>query len=124
MSIAVDRDPRRRCKTCASLHDCDLLCSWSSPPCAALKLVEPAIWPMLARHIDASQPWGKCQGLGAVFYPRSCLQSDVGHNCPCPSRKFPCLGPGLAFTSPPEGLRSVRTARDRVGEGAPGVDFR
>jgi hypothetical protein len=49
---------------------------------AALKLMKPAGWPMLAREADASLLWGECQ---VVVSP-----SDVGYKCTCPSRKFPC----------------------------------
>jgi hypothetical protein len=57
---------------------------------AALKLMKPAGWPMLAREADASLLWGECQGSGAVPYRVIVSPSDVGYKCTCPSRKFPC----------------------------------
>jgi hypothetical protein len=57
---------------------------------AALKLMKPAGWPMLARQADASLLWGECQGSGAVPYRVIVSPSDVGYKCTCPSRKFPC----------------------------------
>jgi len=57
---------------------------------AALKLMKPASWPILAREADASLLWGECQGSGAVPYRVIVSPSDVGYKCTCPSRKFPC----------------------------------
>ena len=57
---------------------------------AALKLMKPASWPMLAREADASLLWGECQGSGAVPYRVIVSPADVGYKCTCPSRKFPC----------------------------------
>jgi len=57
---------------------------------AALKLMKPANWPMLARAADASLLWGECQGSGATPYRVIVSPGDVGYKCTCPSRKFPC----------------------------------
>jgi hypothetical protein len=57
---------------------------------AALKLMKPASWPMLAREADATVLWGECQGSGAVPYRVIVSPGDVGYKCTCPSRKFPC----------------------------------
>jgi SWIM zinc finger len=57
---------------------------------AALKLMKPANWPMLARAADASLLWGECQGSGAVPYRVVVSPGDVAYKCTCPSRKFPC----------------------------------
>jgi hypothetical protein len=57
---------------------------------AALKLMKPASWPMLAREVDASLLWGECQGSGAVPYRVIVSPHDTGYKCTCPSRKFPC----------------------------------
>jgi hypothetical protein len=57
---------------------------------AALKLMKPASWPMLARQADASPIWGECQGSGAVPYRVIVSPSEVAYKCTCPSRKFPC----------------------------------
>jgi hypothetical protein len=57
---------------------------------AALKLMKPATWPMLARTADAALLWGECQGSGATPYRVIVAPGDVGYKCTCPSRKFPC----------------------------------
>jgi hypothetical protein len=57
---------------------------------AALKLMKPAAWPMLARTADAALLWGECQGSGATPYRVIVSPGDVGYKCTCPSRKFPC----------------------------------
>jgi hypothetical protein len=57
---------------------------------AALKLMKPAAWPMLARSADAALLWGECQGSGATPYRVIVSPGDVGYKCTCPSRKFPC----------------------------------
>jgi hypothetical protein len=57
---------------------------------AALKLMKPATWPMLARTGDAALLWGECQGSGATPYRVIVSPGDVGYKCTCPSRKFPC----------------------------------
>src|SRR5262245_19429 len=57
---------------------------------AALKLMKPASWPMLARVADAALLWGECQGSGATPYRVIVSPGDVGYKCTCPSRKFPC----------------------------------
>lgn len=57
---------------------------------AALKLVKPATWPMLAANADASVLWGECQGSGSTPYRVVVSPDDTGYKCTCPSRKFPC----------------------------------
>jgi hypothetical protein len=57
---------------------------------AALKLMKPASWPMLAREADASLLWAECQGSGATPYRVIVSPDDLGYKCTCPSRKFPC----------------------------------
>jgi hypothetical protein len=57
---------------------------------AALKLVKPATWPVLAANDDASVLWGECQGSGATPYRVVVSPEDTGYKCTCPSRKFPC----------------------------------
>jgi hypothetical protein len=57
---------------------------------AALKLVKPANWPVLAATADASLMWGECQGSGATPYRVVVSPEDTGYKCTCPSRKFPC----------------------------------
>jgi SWIM zinc finger len=57
---------------------------------AALKLMKPSTWPVMARMADASLLWGECQGSGATPYRVIVSPSDVGYKCTCPSRKFPC----------------------------------
>src|SRR4051794_8964720 len=57
---------------------------------AALKLVKPATWPMLAASADASLLWGECQGSGSTPYRVVVSPDDTGYKCTCPSRKFPC----------------------------------
>jgi hypothetical protein len=57
---------------------------------AALKLVKPATWPVLAVSADASMLWGECQGSGATPYRVVVSPEDTGYKCTCPSRKFPC----------------------------------
>src|SRR5262245_37228819 len=56
---------------------------------AALKLMKPASWPLLAREADALL-WGECQGSGSVPYRVIVSPRDVAYKCTCPSRKFPC----------------------------------
>jgi hypothetical protein len=57
---------------------------------AALKLVKPATWPVLAATADASVLWGECQGSGSTPYRVVVSPDDTGYKCTCPSRKFPC----------------------------------
>jgi SWIM zinc finger len=57
---------------------------------AALKLVKPANWPVLAASAGASVLWGECQGSGATPYRVVVSPEDIGYKCTCPSRKFPC----------------------------------
>jgi hypothetical protein len=57
---------------------------------AALKLVKPAAWPVLAANADASVLWGECQGSGATPYRVAVSPDDTAYKCTCPSRKFPC----------------------------------
>jgi hypothetical protein len=57
---------------------------------AALKLMKPTSWPMLARNDDSALLWGECQGSGAAPYRVIVSRADVGYKCTCPSRKFPC----------------------------------
>ncbi|MEQ1615204.1 MAG: SWIM zinc finger family protein [Hyphomicrobiaceae bacterium] len=57
---------------------------------AALKLLKPATWPVLAASADASLLWGECQGSGSTPYRVVVSPDDVGYKCTCPSRKFPC----------------------------------
>jgi hypothetical protein len=57
---------------------------------AALKLVKPANWPMLAASTDAEVLWGECQGSGATPYRVVTAADGGGYKCTCPSRKFPC----------------------------------
>jgi hypothetical protein len=57
---------------------------------AALKLVKPATWPVLAASADASILWGECQGSGATPYRVVVSPDDTSYKCTCPSRKFPC----------------------------------
>jgi len=57
---------------------------------AALKLVKPAGWPVLAASTESDVLWGECQGSGATPY-RVVTTADGGsYKCTCPSRKFPC----------------------------------
>lgn len=57
---------------------------------AALKLVKPAAWPVLAANAEASVLWGECQGSGSQPYRVVVSPEDTGYKCTCPSRKFPC----------------------------------
>ncbi|MEQ1669317.1 MAG: SWIM zinc finger family protein [Hyphomicrobium sp.] len=57
---------------------------------AALKLIKPAAWPVLAANAGASILWGECQGSGATPYRVVVTPGDTGYKCTCPSRKFPC----------------------------------
>jgi SWIM zinc finger len=57
---------------------------------AALKLVKPTTWPVLAANADASVLWGECQGSGSTPYRVVVSPGDTGYKCTCPSRKFPC----------------------------------
>ncbi|CCD84843.1 conserved protein of unknown function [Bradyrhizobium sp. ORS 285] len=57
---------------------------------AALKLVKPASWPVLAASTDAETLWGECQGSGATPYRVVTAADGGGYKCTCPSRKFPC----------------------------------
>ncbi len=57
---------------------------------AALKLVKPASWPVLAADADATVLWGECQGSGSTPYRVVVSPDDTGYKCTCPSRKFPC----------------------------------
>ncbi|CCE03870.1 SWIM zinc finger family protein [Bradyrhizobium sp. STM 3809] len=57
---------------------------------AALKLVKPASWPVLATSTDAEVLWGECQGSGATPYRVVTAADGGGYKCTCPSRKFPC----------------------------------
>ena len=57
---------------------------------AALKLLKPASWPLLARDIAAGLIWGECQGSGSTPYRVMASAADLGYKCTCPSRKFPC----------------------------------
>lgn len=57
---------------------------------AALKLVKPTSWPVLAASSDAGVLWGECQGSGSTPYRVVVSPGDVGYKCTCPSRKFPC----------------------------------
>src|SRR5882672_10500901 len=57
---------------------------------AALKLVKPATWPVLAASADTSLLWGECQGSGSTPYRVVVSPEDTGYKCTCPSRKFPC----------------------------------
>jgi hypothetical protein len=57
---------------------------------AALKLVKPASWPVLAESSDAGVLWGECQGSGSTPYRVVVSPGDIGYKCTCPSRKFPC----------------------------------
>nr|WP_041757301.1 SWIM zinc finger family protein [Bradyrhizobium sp. ORS 278] len=57
---------------------------------AALKLVKPASWPVLAASTDAEVLWGECQGSGATPYRVVTAADGGGYKCTCPSRKFPC----------------------------------
>lgn len=57
---------------------------------AALKLVKPASWPVLAATADAGVLWGECQGSGSSPYRVVVSPADTGYKCTCPSRKFPC----------------------------------
>jgi SWIM zinc finger len=57
---------------------------------AALKLMRPATWPLLARDAEGGLLWGECQGSGATPYRVVTSVDDLGYKCTCPSRKFPC----------------------------------
>jgi hypothetical protein len=57
---------------------------------AALKLVKPTAWPVLAASADAGVLWGECQGSGSSPYRVVVSPDDTGYKCTCPSRKFPC----------------------------------
>jgi SWIM zinc finger len=57
---------------------------------AALKLLKPASWPVLAADASGEFLWGECQGSGSTPYRVVVSPGDVGYKCTCPSRKFPC----------------------------------
>ena len=57
---------------------------------AALKLMKPAKWPLLAASADGDLLWAECQGSGSTPYRVVVSTSDYGYKCTCPSRKFPC----------------------------------
>ena len=57
---------------------------------AAIKLLRPNNWPVLARNGDTTLLWGECQGSGATPYRVVVSPEDAGYKCTCPSRKFPC----------------------------------
>jgi len=97
---------------------------------AALKLVKPATWPMLAANTDASLLWGECQGSGSTPYRVVVSPDDTGYKCTCPSRKFPCkhvLAVLWLRVDKPERFESAATpqwvdewmARRRPGSGRP-----
>src|SRR5258708_13734342 len=70
---------------------------------AGKKLVGIKHWPELGRSPAAL--WGKCQG-SAVYQVKVDL-ANLGYNCNCPSRKFPCkhvLGLLLLFVQSPAAL--------------------
>lgn len=57
---------------------------------AALKLVKPVGWPLLAGDPEKTLVWGECQGSGSTPYRVNVALADLGYKCTCPSRKFPC----------------------------------
>lgn len=57
---------------------------------AALKLVKPTAWPVLATNDASGVLWGECQGSGSQPYRVVVSPEDTGYKCTCPSRKFPC----------------------------------
>lgn len=70
---------------------------------AGKKLVAVKHWPELGRSSVAL--WGKCQG-SAVYQVKVDL-ANLGYNCSCPSRKFPCkhvLGLLMLAAQSPEAL--------------------
>jgi SWIM zinc finger len=95
---------------------------------AALKLVKPAAWPVLAADAGASVLWGECQGSGATPYRVVVSPEETSYKCTCPSRKFPCkhvlavlwlrLDKPERFesTSPPQWVEEW-SARRRAGSG-------
>ena len=97
---------------------------------AALKLVKPSTWPVLAANADASVLWGECQGSGATPYRIVVSPEDTGYKCTCPSRKFPCKHvlavlwlridkpERFESTSPPQWVEEW-SARRRPGSGRP-----
>src|SRR5882724_9593536 len=97
---------------------------------AALKLVKPATWLMLAASADASLLWGECQGSGSTPYRVVVAPDDTGYKCTCPSRKFPCkhvLAVLWLRVDKPERFENAATpqwvdewmARRRPGSGRP-----
>lgn len=81
---------------------------------AGKKLVGVKHWPELGRSAEAL--WGKCQG-SAVYHVKVDL-SNLGYNCSCPSRKFPCkhtLGLLMLAAQSPEAV-AEQNAPDWVEE--------
>jgi hypothetical protein len=97
---------------------------------AALKLVKPTTWPVLAANTDASVLWGECQGSGSTPYRVVVSPEGTGYKCTCPSRKFPCKHvlavlwlridkPDRFTTEAPPPWVEEWTARRRPGGGGP-----
>jgi hypothetical protein len=81
---------------------------------AGKKLVGIRHWPELGRSPEAL--WGKCQG-SAVYQVKVDL-ANLGYNCSCPSRKFPCkhvLGLLLLAAQSPDAI-SQQEAPDWIEE--------
>jgi hypothetical protein len=80
---------------------------------AALKLMRPATWPLLARDVEGRLLWGECQGSGATPYRVVTSVDDLGYKCTCPSRKFPCkhtLALMLQFCDTPQRFETTAPA--------------
>jgi hypothetical protein len=81
---------------------------------AGKKLMGVKHWPELGRSTEAL--WGKCQG-SAVYQVKVDL-SNLGYNCSCPSRKFPCkhvLGLLMVAAQSPEAI-TEKTSPDWVDD--------
>ena len=73
-----------------SKHKVEQLAPDQASLSAAVKLLKPSNWPVVARNSDGTLLWGECQGSGATPYRVVVSPDDVGYKCTCPSRKFPC----------------------------------
>ncbi|MFN0056507.1 MAG: SWIM zinc finger domain-containing protein [Planctomycetales bacterium] len=70
---------------------------------AGKKLMAPNHWPELGQGGGAL--WGKCQG--SALYQVKVDLANLGSQCSCPSRKFPCkhvLGLLMNYSQSPEGV--------------------
>jgi hypothetical protein len=80
----------------------------SASAASGKKLVAVKHWPELGRSPEAL--WGKCQG-SAVYQVKVDL-ANMGYNCSCPSRKFPCkhvLGLLMLTAQSPDALSEQPT---------------